>query len=475
MVKRKVFFGGFFVFVGLFLLLRSIATVQAADVQSWIWRRFDGLLNQVAETKLAMDGFNGMTDLAMTDLGGDGINEMLVTLGYQESPAVVILRADGSEVNRWQPYGAGFTGRINVAAADLQGDGKQEIVTAPGEGGGPQVRIFDTFGKEKEKGTFFVEDTAYRSGVELALGNVNNDKALEIITSTLKDGKNLINVYDAAGQNLPQSYTFDAKGAFEPMKLAACDLDSDGQAELVAGAAAGSAPILYYLDFAATPMVTKSVMAYGVGFAGGMDVTCGQFDGKMTVITAAGFGGGPHVRFYNATGDLINNDKFFAFDKSVKGGLNIGLGKFVVDGKPELLVLPQILAADGQSGYFAKMIKVDISEQKLYAYDRGRLVKSFLISSGKKGHDTPLGTFKVYRKRALVDMSWYYGPDNPQNYDLKNVPHVLSFLGPYTIHGAYWHHNWGHRMSHGCVNVSLEMAKWIYDWTPMNTPVVIQE
>ena len=60
-------------------------------------------------------------------------------------------------------------------------------------------------------------------------------------------------------------------------------------------------------------------------------------------------------------------------------------------------------------------------------------------------------------------------------YDLDNVPHVLYFKGPYTLHGAFWHTNWGHRMSHGCVNISLPHAEWLYDWSPVGTKVIIQE
>jgi lipoprotein-anchoring transpeptidase ErfK/SrfK len=72
-------------------------------------------------------------------------------------------------------------------------------------------------------------------------------------------------------------------------------------------------------------------------------------------------------------------------------------------------------------------------------------------------------------------MSWYYGPNNPMNYDLPNVPWVASFKGPYTIHGAYWHHNFGHPMSHGCVNMKVSEAKIIYDWAEIGTPVIIYQ
>ncbi len=67
-----------------------------------------------------------------------------------------------------------------------------------------------------------------------------------------------------------------------------------------------------------------------------------------------------------------------------------------------------------------------------------------------------------------------------EDYDVPNVPHVqyfgndqLSWHEGYSLHGAYWHHNWGHVMSHGCVNLPLDFATWLWDWAPESMPVEI--
>ena len=70
-------------------------------------------------------------------------------------------------------------------------------------------------------------------------------------------------------------------------------------------------------------------------------------------------------------------------------------------------------------------------------------------------------------------MTWNYGLNNPDNYDLPNVPNIMPFYGSYTIHGAYWHNNFGRRMSHGCVNLSVKDSKWMYDWSDVGLPVHI--
>ncbi|HEX9664749.1 MAG TPA: L,D-transpeptidase, partial [Patescibacteria group bacterium] len=58
-------------------------------------------------------------------------------------------------------------------------------------------------------------------------------------------------------------------------------------------------------------------------------------------------------------------------------------------------------------------------------------------------------------------------------YDLPGVPNILSFLGPYTIHGTYWHNNFGQPMSHGCINMTIADSKWLYDWADLETSVII--
>ena len=60
------------------------------------------------------------------------------------------------------------------------------------------------------------------------------------------------------------------------------------------------------------------------------------------------------------------------------------------------------------------------------------------------------------------------------NYDLPNVPYVMYFYRGYGLHGTYWHNNFGTPMSHGCVNLTLADAKWLYEWAPQGARVVVQ-
>jgi lipoprotein-anchoring transpeptidase ErfK/SrfK len=61
------------------------------------------------------------------------------------------------------------------------------------------------------------------------------------------------------------------------------------------------------------------------------------------------------------------------------------------------------------------------------------------------------------------------------DYDLPNVPYVMFYQGNYAIHGAYWHYQFGTPVSHGCVNVAVNHASWLFDWASVGTPVVINQ
>jgi lipoprotein-anchoring transpeptidase ErfK/SrfK len=104
------------------------------------------------------------------------------------------------------------------------------------------------------------------------------------------------------------------------------------------------------------------------------------------------------------------------------------------------------------------------------AYEGKKPVVSGLISSGTANHKTVTGDFNIYLKYEKQDM---VGGEGAEYYNLPDVPYVMYFFQDYGIHGAYWHHNWGHVMSHGCVNTPVDMAKTLYYWAPMGTPVHI--
>lgn len=110
---------------------------------------------------------------------------------------------------------------------------------------------------------------------------------------------------------------------------------------------------------------------------------------------------------------------------------------------------------------------VDLSEQRLYAFEGDTMVRTTLISSGTWQYPTVVGTFYIYLRFESTRMR---GP----GYDLPNVPYTMYFYKGYGLHGTYWHNNFGTPMSHGCVNMPTEEAQWAYYWSDYGTPVIVQ-
>lgn len=116
-----------------------------------------------------------------------------------------------------------------------------------------------------------------------------------------------------------------------------------------------------------------------------------------------------------------------------------------------------------------KWIDIDIGSQTITAYQDSTPLKTVLVSTGLPWYPTPIGRYKVYMKIRSQTMSGGYGADR---YYLPGVPWVMYFTGAYAIHGTYWHHNFGKPMSHGCVNLTIDDAKWFFDWAEIGTPVI---
>ena len=110
-----------------------------------------------------------------------------------------------------------------------------------------------------------------------------------------------------------------------------------------------------------------------------------------------------------------------------------------------------------------KWIEVSLKDQTLYAWRGDRLVNRFLISSGVGDNPTVTGLFRVWARTAAQTMD---GGDRASGtyYSLPNVQWVQYFHHGYAFHGAYWHNNFGTPMSHGCVNLTVADAEWLFNW-----------
>lgn len=136
---------------------------------------------------------------------------------------------------------------------------------------------------------------------------------------------------------------------------------------------------------------------------------------------------------------------------------------------PVSLTRAQEKAVLGVSAGGERWIEVDLSDQKLIAREGDTVFLETPVSSGLPGYDTPVGEYKVWYKTKSQKMS---GGSGASYYYLPNVPYIMFFENAevsgykgYSLHGTYWHNDFGNRRSHGCVNLPTPIAEQLYYWT----------
>ena len=117
-----------------------------------------------------------------------------------------------------------------------------------------------------------------------------------------------------------------------------------------------------------------------------------------------------------------------------------------------------------------KSIVVNLSDQWMYAYEGENQVYDAPVSTGRDGMQTPVGTFSIYAKLKVQTMD---GVTDGEKWVVPNVPNVMYINGGVALHGTYWHNRFGTgaRLSHGCINLPLGAASWLYNWAPAGTTV----
>ena len=115
-----------------------------------------------------------------------------------------------------------------------------------------------------------------------------------------------------------------------------------------------------------------------------------------------------------------------------------------------------------------RWVAVDLFEQTLIAYEDDAPVFATLVSSGLPEWSTNEGIFEIWARLDRDSMSGATGA--PDAYALQDVPWTMYFDGSISLHGAYWHDDFGYRRSHGCVNLSISDARWLYEWTAQSEP-----
>jgi subtilisin-like proprotein convertase family protein len=201
-------------------------------------------------------GFTGGIRMSVADVTGDGVADYVMGTGPTITATVVVVNgATGQTVLTLRPF-ADFKGGVFVSTGDLDGDGVNEIVITPDEGGGPRVTILRGRTFSQMANFFGINDPNFRGGARAAMGDVNGDGFADVVVSAGFGGGPRISIYDGAA--LLRNQFLNVVGdffLFEPALrngayVAVGDVNGDGLADLIGGAGPGGGPRVMVLDSA---------------------------------------------------------------------------------------------------------------------------------------------------------------------------------------------------------------------------------
>ena len=244
------------------------------------------------------------------------VDQFAIGAGATGGPIVHVFSAsDNRNVANFTAYEPSFRGGVLVAVGDVTGDGIPDIVTGTGNGGGPVVKIFD--GKTyAEIASFLAYENSFRGGVLVAVGDVDGDGRAEIITGTGVGGGPVVKVWNASTLALVSSfaaYDISARGG---VFVAAANVLGDARKEIITGAGAGGGP--HVKVFNASGGMLQSFFANDPSFTGGVTVSGGDLygSGHANIVTGTGPGGDANLRiFHPSSSGLILSEFVFGADK----------------------------------------------------------------------------------------------------------------------------------------------------------------
>ncbi|MDD4996194.1 MAG: S8 family serine peptidase [Patescibacteria group bacterium] len=337
------------------------------QVQNFILSKADGinLINPNYKNQLGTGRINAYqaVEYAYNQLSGLPQSHYIVTgAGASGGPHIRAFDSSGLLISNFFAFHESFRGGVNVAAGDVDGDGRDEIIAGAGASGGPHIRVFDLYGQPK--GGFFAFHESFRGGVNVAAGDVDGDGRDEIITGIGKGGLPQVKIFDLTG-NLKKEIMAFHESFRGGVNVAAGDVDGDGRDEIIAGAGASGGPHIRVFDKDGN--LKFHFFAFHESFRGGVNVAAGDVDGDMRdeIIVSVASGASSYVRIFSPE-LLLLRYQFLAHSKDFYNGVRIATADFDNNQQAEIItssgpiIEPQVQVFDSLGGQLSQF----------YAYNR---------------------------------------------------------------------------------------------------------
>ncbi|MFZ6036371.1 MAG: FG-GAP-like repeat-containing protein [Patescibacteria group bacterium] len=303
-----------------------------------------GTTNAIVSASKSFFGFSsnlrGGYHIASGNVLGDRKAEVIAGTASGMAPQVRVFDNQGALKSQFFAYDRSLRNGVTVTACDIDGNGREEIVTAQGRGGWPLVKVFNGYGDVIHDG-FFVLDGKFTGGVHVACGDTNGDGISEIVVAAMRGGGPQVMVYSAAGKILTNFMAYDP-GFRGGINVTTADADGDGKDEIITGPQWGAPHVqIFQIRPNQLKRLSPGFFAFHRDYRGGVSVAGVDTDGDGTkeIVVGVGDNATPFVKVYDIRERWRN--EFYVYAQNFLGGVQLSGGDVDGDGTDELLTIPR--------------------------------------------------------------------------------------------------------------------------------------